>query len=180
VSGYEGGTVVGFKAGEEGIEHFSPRNDDDIKALAWLVPPEDLAGKTLRAVAIDRRSQLACGRHAEAGHRSAVRHYEHRHVASLDPGTGRVRAFEIGAAPDVLGPAEPLAGHAHRLERLPLVGDRQPLAPLGATPLENDAPVLRGHTDPEAVRFLSATLVRLICALALHVPRCLNWTKLRS
>jgi len=80
----------------------------------------------------------------------------------------------------VFGPGEPLPGHARCFGRLPLVGDGQPLAPLGAAPLENDASILRGHADPEAVRFLSAALVRLICALALHVSRCLNWTKLQS
>src|SRR5436190_22197373 len=116
VSGVEGGTVVGFKAGEKRIEHFAPWNDDNIEALTWLVAPEDLASQTLRAVAIGRRPQLACGRYTEARHRSAVRHHEHGHVARLNPGTGRVRAFEVDAAPDVLGPAESLAGHVRRLD----------------------------------------------------------------
>ena len=64
--------------------------------------------------------------------------------------------------------------------RLSLVGDRQPLATLGAPALQDDATVLRRHADPEAVRLLSPALVRLICALALHVSGCLDWTKLRS
>ena len=64
---------------------FEADNDDDIEALSQLVPSEDLAGQALRSVPICRRAQLARGRHAEACHQSAVRHHEHRHVASLDP-----------------------------------------------------------------------------------------------
>jgi hypothetical protein len=67
VSGLEGGTVVGFKAGEEGIEHFPPRNDDDIEALAGLFRLKtsrarrfarlrSIAGPSLRVAATPRRA----------------------------------------------------------------------------------------------------------------------------
>ena len=42
------------------------------------------------------------------------------------------------------------------------------------------APTRRELLRPRVVRLRPAAFVRLICALALHVSRCLNWTKLRS
>jgi hypothetical protein len=67
VSGLEGGTVIGFKAGEERIEHFPPGHDDDVEPFDRLVPPEHLAGQAFGPVAVRRRAQLAGGRDAEAG-----------------------------------------------------------------------------------------------------------------
>ena len=180
VSGFEGGTIVGFKAGEERIEHFPPRHDDDIDPFDRPVPPEHFARQSLGPVAVGRRAQLARGRDSEASRRAAVRHYEHRHEASVNPGARRVRAFEIGASPHVFGPGEPLPGHARCFGRLPLVGNGQPFASLCAPPFQHDASVLRSHANEKAVCLRPPALVRLIRALALHVPRCLNWTKLRS
>ncbi len=48
------------------------------------------------------------------------------------------------------------------------VGDRQPLASLGAAALQHDPAVLRRHADPEPVRLGATAGVRLVCTLALH------------
>jgi hypothetical protein len=111
VSRLESGTVVGFKAGEEGIEHFPPRDDDNVEPFDRLVPPEHFAGQALGAVPNCRRAQFSRGRHTEPGCGATIRYHEHRHVPRLDSGTGRVRALEIGAAPYVLGRRELLPDH---------------------------------------------------------------------
>ena len=59
MSGFEGATVIGFKAGEERIEHFPPGYNYDIDAFTRLVPPEDLAGKTLVPGYIDHHFHIA-------------------------------------------------------------------------------------------------------------------------
>jgi hypothetical protein len=51
---------------------------------------------------------------------------------------------------------------------LPLVGDRQPLAPLGATALEHLLAILGRHTDQEAVRPFAPTIVGLKRTLTLR------------
>ena len=45
--------VIGFEAGEGGIEHFPARHDDDVGAGGHLVTPEHLAGEAFGAIAID-------------------------------------------------------------------------------------------------------------------------------
>jgi len=118
VSRCEGGTVIGLKAVEEGIEHFPPWNDDDIDAFVKLVTPEYFPGEALGPVPIDRWAQLARCRHAEACGTATVGHDEHRHVSSLDPRSGRVGALEVGAAANVLGSGETLSRcRVHRTAR---------------------------------------------------------------
>jgi hypothetical protein len=95
----------------------------------------------------------------------------------------------------MLSRREPLPRHVRR-ERLSLVGHGEPLATLRAPALQDDASVLRCHTDEEAVRFLPSARIRLISALALHcvsLPRldetpilrascryCQRWTAMNS
>ena len=85
MSGLEGGTVIGLKAGKERIEHFSPRYDDDIEPFGRLVPPEHFTRQPLGTVAIRCRAQLARGGYPQARRRPAVGHYEYRHEARVDP-----------------------------------------------------------------------------------------------
>ena len=69
----EGGLVISFEVGEGRIEHFPPRYDDDVDGGSHLVTPEDLAGQSLGAVAINRRADLPRRRHAEPRSLAAVR-----------------------------------------------------------------------------------------------------------
>ena len=85
VSRCEGGTVIGLKVAEEGIEHFPPRNNNHIHAFSRLVTPEHVPGEALGPVPNGRRAQLACRGHAQSGDTAAVRHDEDRHVSGLDP-----------------------------------------------------------------------------------------------
>jgi hypothetical protein len=50
---FKGGSVVGFEAGEGGIEHFPARHDNDIDAGGELLPPEHLATEAPGAVAVN-------------------------------------------------------------------------------------------------------------------------------
>ena len=56
--------------------------------------------------------------------------------------------------------------------RSALVGDSEALASLGATPFQDDTPVLGRHADAEPVRLGAAAGIRLVRALALHLWSC--------
>ena len=53
-----------------------------------------------------------------------------------------------------------------------LVGNREPLSPLGPPPLEHNPAVLGRHPNAKSVRFLSAPDIRLVSALSLHSWSC--------
>jgi hypothetical protein len=55
-----------------------------------------------------------------------------------------------------------------------LVGYRQALPALGASPLQNDSAVLGRHPDSEAVGLLPPAVIRLIGSLTLHVLSCFD------
>ena len=83
----------------------------------------------------------------------------------MNPNTRVVGALELRSAANPVGKPE---GLRHR--SLPFVGDRQLLASLGATPLENDSAVLGSHPHPEAVRLRAAAGIWLKRAFALLRP----------
>jgi hypothetical protein len=49
-----------------------------------------------------------------------------------------------------------------------LAADRQPLPTLGATPLQDQSTVFRGHANEKPVRLPAPACIRLKCALTLH------------
>ena len=102
--------IVGFKAGEGGIEHFPARHEDDIESRSDLIPPEDLARQSLGAVAIDRRSQLARCRDTEPAAGAAVRHDEQHHQPAVQLDARLIRPFELGPVPDANRPRQTLVG----------------------------------------------------------------------
>jgi len=62
VASLKGVGVIGFKAGEGGIEHFPARHDDDVEAGLDLMTPEDLAGQPFDTISLNRSAQFPCRR----------------------------------------------------------------------------------------------------------------------
>jgi hypothetical protein len=98
----EGGTVVGFKAGEGRMEHFPAWNDDDIEACGHLLAPEYLPRQALGAVPNDCGPEFPGCSHTEPQHGAAVRQYHQIHEPPAHPHSLAVDTFEIGSASDAL------------------------------------------------------------------------------
>ena len=99
----ENGVVIGFEAGEGGIEHFPARHDDDVETGGDFMAPEHLSGETLGAVPFDGRPEFPRGSHTEPRRGSAIRQHEQCHEAAMDPSALFVDALEFGPAADALG-----------------------------------------------------------------------------
>lgn len=99
----ENGVVIGFEAGEGGIEHFPARHDDDVEAGGDFMAPEHLSREAFGAVPNDSRPEFPRGGHAKTRRSSAIRQHEQSHEASMDPGAILVDALEFGPAADALG-----------------------------------------------------------------------------
>ncbi len=108
--------VFGFQASKWSIEHFPPRDDDDVKGGGWLVPPEQLPDQSLRAVPHDRSAQLAGGSHADAGAVAVVHRDEHRERAAVESGPSGVSGLELRTALDSLACRQAL-GHVHGIRQ---------------------------------------------------------------
>lgn len=100
---FENGVVIGFEAGEGGIEHFPARHDDDVEAGGDLMAPEHLSGEAFGAVPNDGRPEFPRGGHTETRCIPAICKHEQGHEASMDPSTILVNALEFGPAADALG-----------------------------------------------------------------------------
>lgn len=99
----ENGEVIGFEAGEGGIEHFPARHDDDVDAGGDFMAPEHLSGEAFGAVPFDGRPEFPRGSHTEAGCGSAIRQHEQCHEAAVDASALFVDALKFGPAADALG-----------------------------------------------------------------------------
>ena len=111
---FENGVVIGFEAGEGGIEHFPARHDDDVEAGGDFMAPEHLSGETFGAVPFDGRPEFPRGSHTEPRRGSAVRQHEQCHEAAMDPSAFFVDALEFGPAADALGNRQTLPAHGTR------------------------------------------------------------------
>ena len=100
---FEHGVVIGFEAGEGGIEHFPARHDDNVEAGGDFMAPEHLSGEAFGAVPFDGRPEFPRGSHTEPRRGSAVRQHEQCHEAAMDPSAFFVDALEFGPAADPLG-----------------------------------------------------------------------------
>jgi hypothetical protein len=109
----EEGEVVSFKGAEGCIQPFPPGHDDDVECVRNLVPPEQLARDSLRAITLDRRSQLARGGDTEAWPAEIIGDNEERHEAALDANTCVVGPLELGTATNPLGGSESVPGHRY-------------------------------------------------------------------
>jgi len=110
----EDGLVIGFEAGEGGIEHFPARHDDDVETGGDLMAPEHLSGEAFGAVAFDGRPEFPRGGYAKPGRGPAIRQHEQCHEAAMDPGTVFVDVLEFGPAADALGSRQSLPAHGTR------------------------------------------------------------------
>ena len=99
----ENGVVIGFEAGEGGIEHFPARHDDDVDAGGDFMAPEHLSGEAFGAVPFDGRPEFPRGGHTKAWCGTAIRQHEQCHEAAMDPSAFFVDALEFGPATDALG-----------------------------------------------------------------------------
>ena len=92
--------VIGFKAGEGGIEHFPARHNNDVEAGVHLVAPEHLACEALGAIAVDRRANLPRRRHSQPRRGAIVWQHEYGHDPAVRFDSRLVDAFELGPAAD--------------------------------------------------------------------------------
>jgi hypothetical protein len=112
VTSGEGGGVIGFKAGEGRIEHFSARHDDHIQARRRFLLSEQLAGETLGPVPHNRGAELpGCG-NAKAALRAAVWRHEQGHEPSGQPQALFVRLLEFRTPSDPFLPGKALRHRA--------------------------------------------------------------------
>jgi hypothetical protein len=161
--------VVSFEVGEGSMKHFPARHDDDVETASHFVTPENLSCQALGSVTFYRRAYLARRRHPEASRFASVGGCEDRHELTVCPSPSVVNALELRPAADTFRGRQLLAAHADSVKvRLTLVGYCQPMPALCATPFENNAPVLGGHSDPESVGLLAPPIVGLEGTLAFH------------
>ena len=99
----ENGEVIGFEAGEGGIEHFPARHDDDVEPGGGFMAPEHLSGEAFGAVPFDGRPDFPRGSDTEPRRGSAIRQHEQCHEAAMDASAIFINALEFGPAADALG-----------------------------------------------------------------------------
>jgi hypothetical protein len=167
----DGVGIVDFKALKGGIEHFAARHDDDIErrsVLAWpaLQGSEEFSRQPFRTIPINGGTQLPTCSHPESASGAGIGEHEDRHEPPVDSRSLLVDSFELGAAAHPLTRCQPTALR----HGLPLVGNRQTLPPLRTTALQDDASVLRRHTNSEPMRLLPAAPIRLVRSFSLHDP----------
>jgi hypothetical protein len=90
--------VVGFEAGERGIEKFPARHDDDIDSGRQRLAAEQLTRPPLRPVPLDRGPELSGRGDPESRVVAAVRDDEHEHETALQPNTRVVGPLEFRPA----------------------------------------------------------------------------------
>jgi hypothetical protein len=108
----EGGGVIGFKAGERRIEHFSPRHEDDIKSRWRLLFSEQLAGETLGPVPHDGGAEFPCGGNTQPTPLAAVWRHEQGHEPARQPQAVFVRLLEFWSSSDPFLPGKALRHRA--------------------------------------------------------------------
>jgi hypothetical protein len=98
----EGSVIVGFKAGEGGIEHFPARHDDDVVPSDDFVAPEDFTRQSLGPVSFNGVTKLASCGHAKPGRGTVGGEHEQGQITAVDAPTFVIDALEVGSAPDPL------------------------------------------------------------------------------
>jgi hypothetical protein len=61
----KGVRIVTLETGKGRIKHFPAWDDDDVAAGHDLMTPEDLASEPLRAISLDRGTELTAGRDSQ-------------------------------------------------------------------------------------------------------------------
>jgi hypothetical protein len=104
----EGGGVIGLKAGEGGIEHFSARHEDDIEPGRRFLSPKQLPGKTLGPVSHNGGAKLSSGRYTESTPTAAVWRDKQRHEPACQAKAAFIRPLEFRAPANPFVPSEAL------------------------------------------------------------------------
>jgi hypothetical protein len=116
----EGRAVVGFKGRKLGIEQFGPRDDHNIEARLWPVPPKDLPHQTLRAVPLHGAAESPGGDDSETCETQAVRADVEREKTPSAPDAAPAGVLELRASANAL---RALQSSRHPRRCPPLVAD---------------------------------------------------------
>src|SRR5262245_31228838 len=144
-------SVVGFKGVQAGIKEIALRHNDNVEALGDFITTKNLSNQSLSSISPNGTAELARGRDAETADAEIVGQQEHGCVTAMDFGTAIVNPLKFCAAANPLGWSKPQL----------LAADGEPLAPLGATPLDHPSAVFRAHSDEKSMRPLPAARIRL-------------------
>jgi hypothetical protein len=144
-------SVIGFKGVQAGIEQVAFRHDYHVEAGRDFITTKNLSNQSFSSISPDGAPELPGGRDPEPANAELVREHEHRGVSAVNFDTAVVHLLELCAAADPLGWSE--------LQLF--AADGQALAALRPAAFQNQAAVLRAHTDQKAVRPLAAARIRL-------------------
>jgi hypothetical protein len=101
---FDGGSVIGFKDCEAGVEQLAFGDDDDIESPAHLVPSKDLSDQPLRAVSLNRAAQLPSSGNPQPAACEIGRQEEERTVAAVNPDAALIHLLKFWP------PANPFTG----------------------------------------------------------------------
>jgi hypothetical protein len=104
----EGGVVIGLKAGERRIEHFTTRHKDDIQARRRFLLSEQLSGEALGPVPHNRGAELSSGGHAKPASVTAIGRHEQGHEPAGQPQAVLICPLEFRSASDAILPRKAL------------------------------------------------------------------------
>ena len=108
VTSGEGGVVIGLKAREGRIEHFSARHDDHIQARRRFLLSEQLAGETLGPVPHNRGAEFPGGGNAKSAPIAAVWRHEQGHEPAGQSQAVLVCPLEFRPPSDAILPGKAL------------------------------------------------------------------------
>ena len=69
---FEGGSVIGFKDGQAGVQQLAFGHDDDVEPISDLVATENLSNQSFRSISLHRAAKLSGGRNAQTSHLAGV------------------------------------------------------------------------------------------------------------
>jgi hypothetical protein len=161
-------TEFSLDCGIVGFEHPGPWHYDNIESWPGRVSPEGFPEPALGEVPPDGAADLPRRGNPEAALDEGVRKEEHRQESPVSPPALFVDSLELRPVVDALPGPERLRHTSflgHRSGAGPL-GRRhaQALAALGPATLQDQAAVLRAHSNEEAVGTAATAAVRLKCA----------------
>jgi hypothetical protein len=164
---FDDGSIISFKERQAGVKQTALGYYDDVEPLRDFVTTKNLSNQSLGSIALNRATELACGRDAQPAVLTGRQH-EHRAVTAVNLASAIVNLPKVGAPADSFGGAKThRVLHARRPVEL-FAADRKPLAAFRASAFQHQSAVLRAHPHQKPMRPPTMTRVRLKCALALH------------
>jgi len=144
---------------EGNIEQFTTGDHHQIQSGRRSVQmPEHLAYQSFSSVSADRVTQFPGCDDPQSRGGTLARREEQREIPRRHAVAGVEHPLELTSPPHAPRLPERVRRHA----ALPLGrGNGEPLSPLGATALQHQPPVFRGHSGQKAVRLLAPAAVGL-------------------